>query len=281
MLPWMFAIVAHRRHGTNGQLAERGDAVVLPPRAAVELLQAGDLALGRLDVLTSLEGIQPGMSSLRRLREAGVHVLNDADALRAMHDKLITALRLHGADVPQPRTGYLPPDGDGRNLTLPAVVKPRYGSWGHHVYRCTTRRGLRHALRLLRQQRWFMQQGAIVQELVPPRGHDLRVLVAGGEVVGAVRRKASPGEWRTNIALGGTREPALPDPAARRLALRAASVVRADLVGVDLLPLGLGWTVLELNGAVDFTAQYSFGEEDVFERAMRALRGSVVTVEAA
>jgi hypothetical protein len=39
--------------------------------------------------------------------------------------------------------------------------------------------------------------------------------------------------------------------------------------------------VLELNGAVDFTAQYSLGEEDVFERAMHALRGVVVSVAAA
>jgi [lysine-biosynthesis-protein LysW]---L-2-aminoadipate ligase len=277
----MFAIVAHRRHGTNAQLAAGGDAVVVPPRAAVDVLETGDLALGRLDVLASLEGIQPGLSSLRRLSESGVHVLNDAEALRAMHDKLITAFRLRGADVPQPSTGYLPPDSDGRNLALPAVVKPRYGSWGRHVYRCTTRRGLKHALRLLRQERWFRQQGALFQELVLPRGHDLRVLVAGGEIVGAVRRNAAPGEWRTNISLGGTREPALPDATARLLAQRAAAAVRADLVGVDLLPVGLGWTVLELNGAVDFTAQYSFGEEDVFERAMHALRGVVVSVAAA
>lgn len=277
----MLAIVAHRRHGTNAQLAERGKAVVLTPRAAVDALEPGDLALGRLDVLPSLEGVQPGLSSLRRLTEQGVYVLNDADALRAMHDKLITAFRLRAASVAQPRTGYLPPDTDGRDIALPAVVKPRYGSWGRHVYRCTTRRGLLDALRLLRRETWFRHQGAVVQELVPPRGHDLRVLVAGGEVVGAVRRNAAPGEWRTNISLGGTREPALPDAAARTLALRAAAAVRADLVGVDLLPTGLGWTVLELNGAVDFTAQYSLGEEDVFERAIDALRGAVISAAAA
>ena len=277
----MLAIVAHRRHGTNAQLAERGDAVVLAPRTAAELLEPGDLALGRLDVLPSLEGVQPGLSSLRRLAEAGVHVLNDAHALRAMHDKLITAFRLRAAGVPQPRTGYLPPGSDGRNVALPAVVKPRYGSWGRHVYRCTTRQELLDALRVLRGETWFRHQGALLQELVPPRGHDLRVLVAGGEIVGAVRRHAAPGEWRTNISLGGTRDPVRPDAVARTLALRAAAAVRADLVGVDLLPVGAGWTVLELNGAVDFTAQYSFGGEDVFERAMDGVRAAVASAAAA
>ena len=277
----MFAIVAHRRHGTNAQLAEQGNAVLLSPREAAELLEPGDLALCRLDVLQSLEGIQPGLSSLRRLPALGVVVLNDAVALRAMHDKLITAFRLRAAGVAQPRTGYLPPDGDGRRIELPVVVKPRYGSWGRHVYQCTSRNGLRAVLRRLRKETWFRHQGALVQELVPPRGHDLRVLVAGGEVVGAVRRHAAAGEWRTNISLGGTREPALPDAAAHDMALRAAAATRGDLVGVDLLPDGLGWTVLELNGAVDFNARYAFGEEDVFARAMDALRGSVVRVAVA
>jgi hypothetical protein len=34
-------------------------------------------------------------------------------------------------------------------------------------------------------------------------------------------------------------------------------------VGVDLLPSATGWTVVELNGAVDFTDEYSLGR-DVF-----------------
>ncbi|MFN2627451.1 MAG: hypothetical protein ABR569_02290 [Gaiellaceae bacterium] len=43
----------------------------------------------------------------------------------------------------------------------------------------------------------------LVQELVPPLGHDLRLVVPGGRVVGA-RRTPRPHEWRTNVALGGT-----------------------------------------------------------------------------
>src|SRR6266511_1607067 len=62
----------------------------------------GDVALGRLDVLRTLEGVEPGMWELRRAKARGVHVLNEAGALIAAHDKLATALRLAAAGVPHP-----------------------------------------------------------------------------------------------------------------------------------------------------------------------------------
>jgi [lysine-biosynthesis-protein LysW]---L-2-aminoadipate ligase len=266
----MLALVAHRRHGTNGLLAEQG-AVVMSPRQALQVLGADDVAVGRLDVRRDLGGVQAGLWSLRRLERAGVHVLNSADALTAMHDKLVTSVRLGEAGLPHPRTGFLAPSVPATEIALPAVVKPRFGSWGRHVYLCETRRQLRRCLRTLREEAWFRNQGAIVQELVPPPGRDLRVLVAGGEVVGTIERVAAPGEWRTNVALGGTRRPARPNLRARTLALAAATAANADLVGVDLLPVGSDYVVLELNGAVDFTHDYAFDEQDVFARTVEAL----------
>jgi hypothetical protein len=54
----------------------------------------------------------------------------------------------------------------------------------------------------------------------------------------------------------------LPPADACELALAAADAVGGDLVGVDLLPAGVGtWTVIEVNGAVDFTGAYALGDE--------------------
>ena len=121
-----------------------------------------------------------------------------------------------------------------------------------------------------------------MQELVPPCGFDLRVIVACGEVVGAVKRVAARGEWRTNIALGGSREPVVPSPVACALAVAAAAAVAGDLVGVDLLPLTNGaYVVLEVNGAVDFTSEYSLGFEGVFEGIARRIASEPAGVEVA
>jgi glutathione synthase/RimK-type ligase-like ATP-grasp enzyme len=82
---------------------------------------------------------------------------------------------------------------------------------------------------------------------------------------------ARRGEWRTNAALGAQVEPVDPPLIARALALAAARAARLDLVGVDLLPTGNGFVVLELNGAVDFRPVYASG--DVFADAVVALLG--------
>lgn len=77
-------------------------------------------------------------------------------------------------------------------------------------------------LETIKDRAWSRRHGAIVQELVPSAGRDLRVIVAGGRVVGAAERVAAVGEWRTNVSLGGTLEPARLSEDAAELAATAA-----------------------------------------------------------
>ena len=116
-----------------------------------------------------------------------------------------------------------------------------------------------------------MRHGALLQELIAPRGYDLRVVVAGGAVVGAVERVAAAGEWRTNISLGGSRRPCAPSAQASALAEAAAAALGADLVGVDLLPVDGGYVIVELNAAVEFDRGYSLPGADVYAVAAEAL----------
>jgi RimK family alpha-L-glutamate ligase len=275
-----FAVVAHQLTETNVRLAGLGwsgaRSQLIAPRQALLRLEPGDVALNRLDVSADLDGVEDGIWSVTQLEAQGVRVLNRASALLACHDKLLTARLLRAAEVPHPRTRRLKSAESARGLSYPVVVKPRFGSWGRDVELCPDRHAVERYIAEMESRPWW-DAGGVVQELVPTLGIDLRVIVAAGEIVGAASRTAPPGEWRTNVALGGTPEPAVPPPDASALALAATQAVGVDFAGVDLLPLGDGWIVLEVNGAVDVRPLYSLGA-DVYEAALAALqRGTVTT----
>ncbi len=273
------AFVAHRESETNDRLVAAARVLGVEtgsylPREALRLLEPGDVALGRLDVREGLDGVESGTNELERLAAGGVKVLNPPAALLAAHDKLLTARVLRLAGIPHPHTWLLAEGMRAPEPELPLVVKPRFGSWGRDVVLCRTRGELDAALASASFKSWYREHGALAQELVEPRGWDLRVVVAGGRIVGCARRVALDGEWRTNAALGARVESALAPPLARTLALAAAAALRLDLCGVDLLPTRNGFVVLEVNGAVDFRPAYAPGR-DVYADAVLALLRTV------
>jgi [lysine-biosynthesis-protein LysW]---L-2-aminoadipate ligase len=194
-----------------------------------------------------------------------------------MHDKLLTARLFRRSGIPHPSTLHVRPDRPFPAVRTPVVVKPRFGSWGREVRLCDDAVSLHLTLGGLQETGWYERQGVLVQELVLPQGYDLRILVAGERAVGAIFRVAAADEWRTNISLGGVRRPVpeLPREACT-IALAAARASGAALVGVDLLPNAQGgWTVVELNGAVEFTHEYAASGDVFADVALELARAAV------
>ena len=271
-----FAIVAHSSTETNTALASAWRASdsygILSPREALGFLGHGDVALARLDVRRSLDAVEPGLSDLVELERRGVRVLNRPEALLAGHDKLLTARLLESGCVPTPRTVFVGDDWGELASMLPLVLKPRFGSWGADVFRVDDEGELRRLERKLAGRPWLARGGAIAQELIPSIGFDLRVLVARGEVVGAVRRRTSDGEWRSNVSCGARRITETVEPRAARLALEAVEMTCLDLAVADIMPLpGEGFCVLEVNAAPDFGLDYNT-DENVFDLVTERLR---------
>ena len=260
-----FAVVGSGANPTNLALVadwtERGLACdLVGPREA----RAGpyDVALGRLDVRPTLDGVEPGILDLFLLGRSGTLVLNGARALLTTHDKLRTAAALRRAGLPHPATRHLPPFAGARRPDAPVVLKPRFGSWGRDVRLCRTDAEVAEALRELAERPWFRRHGILAQDVVPTPGFDLRVIVAGDRVVGAVERHPQQGEWRTNVSTGARRCATEPDQRARAIAVAAARAVGAALVGVDLMPRPGGeYVVVEVNGAADFDESYRPGRD--------------------
>jgi RimK family alpha-L-glutamate ligase len=262
---------------TNMQLAlawrQLGvDARVLWPAEAIETLGPGDVAITRLDIRPTLDGIEPGIEIVEALEGRGVRLVNRAPAFLACHDKLVTAELLREAGLPHPWTLHIEPDERLPAVRVPCVLKPRFGSWGQDVLLARTIEDVVRLVGLISDRPWWKRHGALVQELVPDVRHDVRVVVAGDQIVAGGQRSAGPGEWRTNVTLGGQVVEAELPPGVSELAIETAHAIGIDFCGVDLLPSGGGWTVLELNGAVDFDTRYALPGIDPYFSDPRGAR---------
>lgn len=129
------------------------DAWIVHPADGLRELSYGDVAVGRIDIRSSLDGIEPGLLALLRLARCGLRVLNGPAALLRAHDKLITARMLAAGGVPHPPTEHVTWPRLPR-LRPPVVLKPRFGSWGADVIRCDSPAELRAALEGLVDRPW-------------------------------------------------------------------------------------------------------------------------------
>jgi ribosomal protein S6--L-glutamate ligase len=204
----------------------------------------------------SLEQVVFRMDALHRLQALGIPVLNPPRAVEMAVDKYLALAALAAAGLPVPPTWT----GESAAEALEAfetfggdvVVKPLFGSEGRGLVRVANRELARRTFQTLERLSAVLH----VQRAVRHPGHDLRLFVLGDRVLGAIRRHAPDGDWRTNVAVGGRPEPFAPDSHLEQLALRAARAVGARMAGVDLLPDldSSGLVVLEVNAVPGWRA---------------------------
>jgi len=214
---------------------------------SVPILEA-DAVLARIIPGGSLEQIIYRVDALHWIEERGVLVVNSPRTIERCVDKFYTTALLHDAGLPTPETVVCEQTDEALAAVRAmgeCVIKPIFGSLGHGMVRVNEPEVARRIVRSLEQTRTVFY----VQKAIDHGGRDIRVFVVGGAVIGAIERRAPDGEWRTNVAIGGSATPFdLPDEWAQ-LAVRAAHVVGADYAGVDLLPSRDGRIfVLEVNG---------------------------------
>jgi [lysine-biosynthesis-protein LysW]--L-2-aminoadipate ligase len=191
----------------------------------------------------------------RLLEATAVPSVNTAAAIAVCGDKLLTSLALQRAGVPTPRTALALTTEAAfeavEQLGFPLVVKPLVGSRGRLAARLRDRDEAQAVLEHRQALPSPQQHVVYLQELVGEPGRDIRVIVVGGEVLGATYRRADG--WRANVARGARSAPCPLHADLTRLALAAAAAVGGDVVGVDLLESGTGeLCVLEVNHAVEF-----------------------------
>jgi ribosomal protein S6--L-glutamate ligase len=222
----------------------------------------------------SLEQVVFRMDLLQEAQAAGIRVLNPPRAVEACVDKFLATTRLAAAGLRVPATITCQHAEAAleafENLGGDVVVKPIFGSEGRGMVRISDCETAWRVFRTLERTAAVLY----LQKFVRHPGWDLRVFVLDGRVLTAMRRTAN-GDWRTNVAQGGTGEVVCLGKEENSLALRAASALGAIAAGVDLLPGPNGeWYVVEVNAVPGWRALAPVSGLDIASALIQWVTGS-------
>jgi len=194
----------------------------------------------RIDVLVPRQGAEEGESSLALIEtfeQQHLPVVNRSKAIRLARNQYMTIRKLAETGLPV-LDSVLVNSEEGfwaaaESLGgFPLVIKHPSGRQGEGVRLARdTKDGRAHLEELLTPR-----LGLMVQRFIPLEGRlDIRVLVIGGEIAGAIALKPVDGDFRANFHLTGRSQPIDVWPELAETAVCAAAGLDLEIAGVDLL----------------------------------------------
>ncbi|MFI5448786.1 MAG: RimK family alpha-L-glutamate ligase [Candidatus Bathyarchaeia archaeon] len=212
-------------------------------------------SLRRLDAAIPRIGrslTQLGVMLLKHLELMKIPCTLSVNGLLTARNKYFTLQALHAVGVRIPESVLIALRDRNEDLmeylSPPIVLKLLTGTQGIGVMRVRDVKEAGPIIDTLSE----LDQMICLQKYVPNPGEDLRVFVAGGEVVAAMKRKAAPHEWRSNIHIGGHGVAYKLSNAESETALKAADAVGVEIAGVDLISAKGNPFVIEVNASPGF-----------------------------
>jgi len=204
----------------------------------------------------------------RHVERMGVLFINGSDAIDTVKDKLYTMQILAQNNVPHPKTMLVrsPVDVDyvEKRIGFPIVVKSLSGTHGKGVYLAENKKNFSQLMDMMEQIN--DRFNIILQEFVSDSyGKDVRIIVVGGKVIGAMKRESIDGDFRANITRGGEAKPVDIDEQMEYLALESTKLLGLDIGGVDLLYDNGGYKICEVNSSPGFFGMEKYTEIKVSE----------------
>lgn len=192
-----------------------------------------------------------GSAIVRQFEVMDVISANPSQAITRSRDKLRCMQILSGAGIGMPITGFARNTRDVDDLIKmvggpPLVIKLLEGTQGIGVVLAETKKAASSVIEAF----YGLGNNILIQEYIKEsRGTDIRAFVVDGKVVGAMKRTAKEGEFRSNLHRGGSAEVIKLNKIERETAIRAAKELGLTVCGVDMLPSDRGPLVLEVNSS--------------------------------
>jgi ribosomal protein S6--L-glutamate ligase len=228
-------------HPQDPQVWHRGDPV---------LREGVDVVVPRIGTTVT----EVGCMVVHQFECMGVPVVNSSAAILDARDKLHSLQILTRAGVDIPRTAVIRSVDDLDEAIdqvggIPCVLKLLKGTQGIGVMLAESREGLEAML----QAFWSLDHIVLLQEFIAEsKGKDVRAFVVGDKVIGAMRREAKIGEFRSNIHRGGTGRAVKLTKADEAQVLAATRALGLQVAGVDYLESKEGPKVIEVNASPGF-----------------------------
>lgn len=192
-----------------------------------------------------------GSAIVRQFEVMDVISANPSQAITRSRDKLRCMQILSGAGLGLPITGFARNAADVDDLInmvggAPLVIKLLEGTQGIGVVLAETRKAASSVIEAF----YGLGNNILIQEYIKEaKGADIRAFVVDGKVVGAMKRTAKEGEFRSNLHRGGTAEIIKLTKKEREAAIAAAKAMGLTVAGVDMLPSDRGPLILEVNSS--------------------------------
>jgi RimK family alpha-L-glutamate ligase len=206
------------------------------------------------------------MSVLRHLERMHVPVLNTSDSIDAAQDKMYSTQILAQHNIPVPKTMLVrfPVDVSlvEKQIGFPCVIKILSGSYGNGVHLVQDAHSLEELMEFVSNLNSPLN--ILIQEYIGQQpGTDVRVLVIGDKIIGAMKRSSTDGGFRANISRGGIGSVYEMNEELKSLSLNCAKVLNLEIAGVDLLIDKDGYKVCEVNSAPGFEGFEKFCNTNV------------------
>lgn len=192
-----------------------------------------------------------GSAIVRQFEVMDVISANPSQAITRSRDKLRCMQILSGAGLGLPITGFARTASDVNDLInmvggAPLVIKLLEGTQGIGVVLAETKKAASSVIEAF----YGLGNNILIQEYIKEsKGSDIRAFVVDGKVVGAMKRTAKEGEFRSNLHRGGTAEIIRLSRKERETAISAAKAMGLTVAGVDMLPSDRGPLILEVNSS--------------------------------
>ncbi|WP_040496267.1 RimK family alpha-L-glutamate ligase [Ilumatobacter nonamiensis] len=192
-----------------------------------------------------------GTAVVRQFEQMDVYTPNTANGIANSRDKLRATQILSRHDIGMPATSFVRDKADVLPAIelvggAPVVIKLLEGTQGIGVILAPDKKVAEAIIETLQSTR----QNVLIQQFIAEsKGRDIRALVVGDRVVGAMRRTAEGDEFRSNVHRGGSVEAVELSPEYERTAVRAAQIMGLRVAGVDMLEGNEGPLVMEVNSS--------------------------------